>query len=76
MRFGYIGIFLEAFLFGRILQLMDRFQERTSYGITIGFFVYAVFSLNDGVLIGELFFGIWAFIMLVLLVYKNRVSDR
>ena len=69
MRFGYIGMFLEAFILGWIFQMMDSFQKRTGYALTIGFFTYAVFSLNDAHLLDQLVFGPWLFIVIIIVLF-------
>ena len=75
MRFGHFGTFFVLFLFSVILKLIDRFAERTSYQLAVGFFSYAVFSLADAHLIDSLFFGPWMFLVLILLFYKGD-QDR
>ena len=70
-HFGHIGTVLELMILAFIFKQMDYFQKRTSYSLTIGFFVYAVYSLSDGALFTSLGFGSWMLIVLILIFYQN-----
>ena len=66
-RFGFIGIFLILIIFAQILKWIDHLQDRIGYGLAVSIFVYLIYSLADGHLIDELFFGRWAIVLVFLI---------
>lgn len=71
-RFGYVGMVLCSLLLAWILHQFDAFQSRTSYPLTISYFIFPVFALTDGSIIATLFFGVWFFVLLVLYHYSEQ----
>ncbi len=72
MRFGYIGIILLPLLLALLLKLMDRFQDRAGYTLTIGMFIFPILILSDGHLLDSFVFGNWMFLTVILLFYRPR----
>lgn len=76
MRFGHTGTVGIMMLFGGILKQVDRLQERIGYALTIGIFVYPIFTLADGHLMDSLVLGPWMFSMLILFFYQENVRSK
>lgn len=74
MRFGHPGTFLILILFAILLKQMDKLQSRSSYAMTLGIFIYSVFSLTDAHLLDSLVSGPWLILLFVLIFYKERSS--
>ena len=71
-RFGYMGLTLSGALLALILKQIDGFQRRNGYSLTICFFLYPIYTLADGQIIGRLFFGVWFFLLLIINLYSGR----
>lgn len=71
-RFGHFGTLLILVLFALILRQVDKMQDRTSFALTVGIFIYPVFTLADGYLMHSFVLGSWMILMLILLCYTRR----
>lgn len=69
MRFGHIGTLLILLLFALLLKQIDHFQERTSYSLCIGLFIYPFLCLSDGHLLDSFILGNWMFLIAILWFY-------
>lgn len=74
MRFGHPGTFLVLILFAILLKQMDKLQSRSSYALTLGIFIYSVFSLTDAHLLDSFVSGPWLILLFILILYKERAS--
>ncbi len=72
MRFGHMGTVLILLLFGWILKMIDRFQERAGYTLAIGVFIYQIYSLADAHLLDSLVLGPWMVLVILLLFCGSR----
>ena len=70
-RFGYVGFVLTALILVLILKQLDAFQEKAGYSTAISFFLYPIYALSEQQVIGNLFFGPWLFLLLLILFYRE-----
>lgn len=73
-RFGHVGTILVLVLLALLLKQVDRFQERTSYQLAIGVFLYPIQFLGDTFLLSSLVFGPWTVLLMLLLFYRPQPS--
>ncbi len=76
MRFGHIGTVGIMLLFAWILKQIDLFQERAGYSLTIGIFIYQIYSLADAHLIDSLILGPWMILLIILLLFNVRTEKK
>lgn len=67
MRFGHVGTVMILVFFALILKQIDHFQDRTSYSLAVGIFIYQIYSLSDAHLLDSLVLGPWMLLLLILL---------
>lgn len=72
LRFGHLGTFFVLLVFAMLLRQMDSLQNRLGYALTVSIFIYPVFSLADGYLLDQLFFGRWMPILLFMFFCRSR----
>lgn len=76
-RFGYAGIIIVMVAFVLIIKLLDNLQIRTDYCFVMTAYVYIIYSLNDGQLLGSLMFGpMLVAVVVSLLFYDRNMRDR
>lgn len=71
-RFGYFGFPVLLLLLAFMLIQINAFQNRSSYKVAIGFFIYPIYALIERPVIGSLFFGTWMFLFLLICFYNER----
>ena len=76
MRFGYIGIFLLLQLLAVLLRMVDGFQLRAGYAMTVGVFLYPIFVLADGHLFDSLILGPWMILVIFMLFYQGAIKRK
>ncbi len=76
MRFGHLGTVFIMLLFAWIMRMTDRFQARGGYPLTIGVFIYQIYSLADAHLIDSMVFGPWMLLIALLLFYTGSKSEH
>lgn len=76
MRFGYIGIFLLLLLLAALLRMIDGFQLRAGYAMTVGVFLYPIFVLADGHLFDSLILGPWMILVIFMLFYQGAIKRK
>ena len=74
MRFGYIGIFLLLQLLAVLLRMVDGFQLRAGYAMTVGVFLYPIFVLADGHPFDIL--GPWMILVIFMLFYQGAIKRK
>ncbi len=70
-RFGYIGFVLTAIILIILLLQIDEFQKKAGYSTAFSFFLYPIYSLAENQIIGNLFFGSWMFLLLLICFYRE-----
>ncbi len=75
-RFGLLGLVGSLVFLALIIIQMDFFQNKTSYRTTVCYFAFAFYSLAEQQIVGTLILGTWMFILLIIILYKEKKEDQ
>ena len=74
-RFGHVGTLIILIFFAFILRKIDGFQKREGYSLTIGFFIYAMYTLIDRFLLDSFIMGPWMVLACILIFYTKVTKE-